>query len=342
MTTTAPHSSRFGATRLVVSLLLVLATVVLAPAASPARSHASTAAAARVRLLTIPYVSHDGHHRTATLILPAWYGTNDNPPLPLVISPHGRGGSGHGNAKYWANMPAVGRFAVINPDGMGRRMKAFSYGYLGQIDDLARMPEIAMHALPWLHIDRTRIYALGSSMGGQETLLLVARHPHLLAGAAAMDSVADLALRYDQLVDLTCDATCMKRWGQPVGRVLQSNLRREVGGTPETDPAGYAARSGLDLAPQIAASRVPLQIWWSRDDHIVTDQQTQSGAMFKALRKIDRCAPVSEYVGHWAHSHEMRASSLLRFALAGFGLVSANPHRLPHSVTYVPAPSCSR
>jgi hypothetical protein len=179
-------------------------------------------------------------------------------------------------------------------------------------------------------------------MGGQETLLLVARHPHLLAGAAAMDSVADLALRYDQLVDLSCDATCMRRWGQPVGRVLQSNLRREVGGTPETDPAGYAARSGLDLAPQIAASRVPLQIWWSRDDHIVTDQQTQSGAMFKALRKIDRCAPVSEYVGHWAHSHEMRASSLLRFALAGFGLVSANPHRLPHSVTYVPAPSCSR
>jgi pimeloyl-ACP methyl ester carboxylesterase len=179
-------------------------------------------------------------------------------------------------------------------------------------------------------------------MGGQETLLLVARHPQLLAGAAAMDSVADLALRYRQLVDLSCDAACMQRWGQPVGRVLQSNLRREVGGTPQQDPAGYAARSGLDLAPQIAASGVPLQIWWSRDDKIVTDQKTQSGAMFRALRRLNPCAPVSEYVGAWAHSHEMRASSLLRFALAGFGLVSANPHRLPHSVTYVPAPSCSR
>jgi len=340
MTTAAPHISRSGASRRLPALLLVLVSVVFAPAAGSAPSHAAPAPG--VRLVTVPYVSHDGRHRTATLILPAWYGPNDNPPLPLVISPHGRGGSGHGNAKYWADMPAIGRFAVINPDGMGRRMKAFSYGYTGQIDDLARMPDIAVHALPWLRIDRTRIYALGSSMGGQETLLLVARHPHLLAGAAAMDSVADLALRYRQLVDLACDATCRQRWGQPVGRVLQSNLRREVGGTPEQDPAGYASRSGLDLAPQIAASGVPLQIWWSRDDKIVTDQQTQSGAMFKALRRIAPCAPVSEVVGHWAHSHEMRASSLLRFALAGFGLVSANPHRLPHSVTYVPAPGCSQ
>ncbi len=58
------------------------------------------------------------------------------------------------------------------------------------------MPDFATKALPWLRIDRSRIYALGSSMGGQETLLLVARHPDLLAGAAAMDSVTDLARRY--------------------------------------------------------------------------------------------------------------------------------------------------
>ena len=33
-------------------------------------------------------------------------------------------------------------------------------------------------------------------MGGQETLLLVARHPHLLAGAAAFDPATDMARRY--------------------------------------------------------------------------------------------------------------------------------------------------
>ena len=38
---------------------------------------------------------------------------------------------------------ACGRgFAVISPDGMGRRLERLSYGYAGQIDDLARMPEL--------------------------------------------------------------------------------------------------------------------------------------------------------------------------------------------------------
>ena len=341
MTTAAPHISRFAALRLVLGLLvLAVASVALVPAATAHTGRPASANA--VRLWTIHYTAANGSDRLATVVLPAWYGPENNPPLPLVISPHGRGGSGHGNAKYWGTMPAVGRFAVINPDGMGRKMKAFSYGYEGQIDDLAKMPEFAMHALPWLRIDRTRIFALGSSMGGQETLLLVARHPGLLAGAAAMDSVTNLSLRYHQLLDLACDQKCMKRWGQPVGRVLQSNLRREVGGSPEQAPAAYAARSGLSLAPEIASSGVPLQIWWSHNDKIVTDQQTQSGAMFDRLRELNRCAPVSEYVGHWAHSHEMRASQLLPVALAGFGLLPARDKHLPRDVHYTPAPSCSR
>jgi pimeloyl-ACP methyl ester carboxylesterase len=98
------------------------------------------------------------------------------------------------------------------------------------------MPEFATKALPWLRIDRSRIYALGSSMGGQETLLLVARHPELLAGAAAMDSVTDLALRYRQLLDLGCNARCLEQNGKPLGEVLQDAMSREVGGTPETAP----------------------------------------------------------------------------------------------------------
>ena len=87
---------------------------------------------------------------------------------------------------------------------------------------------------------------------------------------------------------------------------------------------------------------MPLQIWWSLDDQIVTDQQTQSGATFDRIRQLNRCAPVSEYVGHWAHSHEMRASELLPIALAGFGLLPADTKQLPDDVQYNPAPSCSR
>ena len=46
-------------------------------------------------------------------------------------------------------------------------MPYHSWGYRGQIDDLARMPSIAHGALPWLRIDPQRVYAVGGSMGGQ-------------------------------------------------------------------------------------------------------------------------------------------------------------------------------
>ena len=57
-------------------------------------------------------------------------------------------------------------------------------------------------------------------MGGQETLLLVARHPGMLAGAAAFDADANLARRYRDFPLLR------------YGRFLQWAVRREVGGTP--------------------------------------------------------------------------------------------------------------
>ena len=303
-------------------------------------NRASHALIENVRTWTIHYRSHSGADQLAYVVLPAWYGPSNNPPLPVVISPHGRGASGLSNAAFFDRLPAVGRFAVISPDGMGQRLKNFSYGAPGQIDDLARMPEVATAALPWLRLDSSRIYALGSSMGGQETLLLVARHPHLLAGAAALDSVTDLARRYRQLPQLPCAKSCFERWGKPYGAVLQSTLAREVGGSPQDSLVDYATRSGLSQAREIAGSGVPLQIWWSTEDRIVWDQEHQSQALYEELLRIDRCAPVSAYVGSWAHSREMRASELLPVALSGFGVLPAGARELPSSVRHAPAARC--
>ena len=58
------------------------------------------------------------------------------------------------------------------------------------------MPRILEHRLRWLRVERHGIYAIGSSMGGQETLLLDALHPHLLAGAVALDSATNMAARW--------------------------------------------------------------------------------------------------------------------------------------------------
>jgi pimeloyl-ACP methyl ester carboxylesterase len=294
----------------------VIASVVLATAPG-----SSATVEDAVRVWRISYSAHNGVARPAYVVLPAWYGPERNPPLPVVISPHGRGGDGRSNAKFWGDLPAVGQFAVINPDGMGRRFERFSYGYSGQIDDLARMPNIAVRALPWLHLDRERVYALGTSMGGQETLLLVARHPRLLAGAVAMDSVTDLARRYDQLPGVPCNAACLERWGTPFGRVLQATLLKEVGGAPADRRLAYAARSARSQARRIADSGVPLQLWWSSGDQIVFDQEHQSAALARDLRRLSHCTPVVTYAGTWRHSQAMWAGSLLPVALAGLGLI---------------------
>jgi poly(3-hydroxybutyrate) depolymerase len=192
-----------------------------------------------VRAWSIAYPAHDGLIRRAFVVLPRWYGPGRNPRIPLIISPHGRGVSARANVRRWGNLPALGTFATVNPEGQGRKLALFSWGDPGEIADLARMPRIAERALPWLWIERHRVYAFGGSMGGQETLLLVARFPHLLAGAAAFDAPTNLA-------------ACYRAFGRlKFGDGLRSLARLEIGGTPATDGRAYTIRSPLARARRI-------------------------------------------------------------------------------------------
>ena len=143
----------------------------------------------RVRPWLVQYLAWDGQTaRQAVVVLPAAWSPSTPPPaaVPLLISPHGRNNFGWNNAViYWQELPADGQFALICPDGLERAHdpesdpfdeppsspSLFTYGYPGHVDDLARMPSIVEETLPWLPIDMERIYVLGSSMGGQETLL---------------------------------------------------------------------------------------------------------------------------------------------------------------------------
>jgi poly(3-hydroxybutyrate) depolymerase len=267
-----------------------------------------------VRIWPIHYRTHDGRSRRAYVVLPRWYGPHDHPPLPLVISPHGRGVPAIDNVHVWGNLPAVGRFALVNPEGQGRRLTLYAWGDPGDIRDLAAMPKLIRHRLPWLRIDPNRIYAFGGSMGGQETLLLVARYPRLLAGAAAFDAPTNMKARYYAFPEL--------RFGES----LQDRARIEIGGTPLTDPRGYAIRSPADWARRIAFSGVPLQIWWSKVDRIVTGQAHQSGALYRSILRLNPAAPVEQFVGTWKHTAEMRAATRLPLALRLFGLMPPAEH----------------
>jgi pimeloyl-ACP methyl ester carboxylesterase len=279
-------------------------------------------ASGTVRQFGLRYRAHNGLPRPAVLLLPSEYGPeNPPPPLPLVISPHGRGIRAITNAEWWRDLPARGGFAVVCPGGMGRRLPLHSWGWRGQISDLARMPSILRATMPWLRVDLRRIYAVGGSMGGQETLLLLARHPGLLAGAAAFDSVTNMALRYRNFLRVPCNAGCRRTWNGSIGRSLQSLARQEVGGTPATRPLAYSERSPATYARTIAASCVPLQLWWSVKDRIVADQQRQSAALFRRIAELNPGAPVTAFVGAWNHSAEMQAGTRLPAALVAFGLL---------------------
>jgi pimeloyl-ACP methyl ester carboxylesterase len=295
-------------------LFLALAACVLASAVPGTAS-----AASRIHVWTIHYRAHDGTRRAAYVVLPSWYGPHKHPRSPLVISPHGRGLTGRANMRLWGALPARGGFAVVNPDGLS----SYSWGSAGQIDDLANMPRILQLTLPWLKIDRRRIYAFGGSMGGQETLLLLARHPRLLAGAAAFDAVADFGLQYRNFGRLSCEKRCLQLWRGPLGKSMQELARRELGGSPVDAPRAYAARSPIAFARRIAHSCVPLQLWWSTADRIVTEQDRQSARLYRALIALNPDAPVEPIIGTWAHSAEMQSTTQLPSALTRFGLLPA-------------------
>lgn len=284
----------------------ILALLLAPPASAHARSGESL-----VRVWPIRYIAHDGRTRRAWVVLPRWYGPGHDPPIPLVISPHGRGVQAIDNVRVWGNLPARGDFAVVNPEGQGRRLALYAWGDPGDVHDLADMPRIVEQHLPWLHVDSRRVFAFGGSMGGQETLLLVAHYPQVLAGAAAFDAPTDMRMRYYEFPRLR------------YGHWLQNRARVEIGGTPRTDPRGYEMRSPDDWAKRIAFSGVPLQIWWSTRDRIVVDQRHESGRLYAEIKRLNPKAPVVEFVGRWRHTKEMRASTRLPFALRLFGLMPA-------------------
>lgn len=311
---------------------------------------------------TVKYLAWDGvTARQAIVVLPLAWGPKHHPhPLPLVISPHGRNNHALNNARgYWQNLPAAGPFALVCPDGLARAHSAktdpedappnpslFTYGNVGHVHDLARMPQIVEATLPWLELELTKIYVLGSSMGGQETLLLAARYPKALAGghgrlagAAAFDAPCDLAVQCGYLTNHRSDvaADMIEEVGTHPASVAGWNLdaryfnrkaRRQetIGSLLARLPKSQAAwneRSALRFARTLASLPFPLRLYWSTEDIVVGNQERdQTGKLYAAIEKIAPRANVTPIRGQWAHSHEFFPGKQLGAALAAFGLIS--------------------
>ncbi len=302
-----------------------------AAAATPsATARGGAPALLPVRRVRFAYRTHDGRTSYAIVLLPGWWGAARHPALPLIISPHGRNTAPESTARRWRDLPTRGGFAVVLPAGWGRVLQLDSWGYPGQIADLARMPKLVERAVPGFRSLRTRLYAVGESMGGQEVLLLLAREPHMFAGVIAFDPAVDMTSRYYAFPSL------------PAGAATQRKALQEIGGTPQQVPRAYAARSPITDVRRIAFSGVPLQIWWSIADKVIVDQASQAGRLYQEIKLANPSAPVSPYVGRWAHTAEGIADTQLPDALARIGLLPAtwlvnDPLRLHHGPHAVPA-----
>ena len=243
--------------------------------------------------MDVTYTAWNGVPLAATLVLPLDYSPETATPLPCVVQPHGRGSRPRYAAALWGDLPTRYGFAVICPDAMGRDGTGNSWAVPGQIEDLIAMPDTVEAAVPWVKFDRRRLYLIGSSMGGQEALVAVARAPDRFAAVAAYDGAADLAARYR-------DMGAARRFKD------QAKLRHELQGTPVQRPFGYAQRSPLSFCQTLVTCGVPLRVVWSTADQVVIrGGLTQFGRLCRRLRLLAPAVPLTEVITALPHGQAM-------------------------------------
>jgi pimeloyl-ACP methyl ester carboxylesterase len=313
------------------------------------------------RVVTFPYLAWDNKtFMNATLLLPP--NATMTTILPLIVSPHGRNVLGHANCvHYWQYAPVLSPgFAVLCPDGMGRAHNdhsdpfneppsnpgLFSYAYAGHLNDLLGLPLLLSK---WVLVDRKRIFVMGSSMGGLETLMLAVKGGvsgiYSFAGAAAFDSPCDLVVQASYLTRdefhkeaLTAVREMLAEVGHSPTDTIGWNVSRsyfdrklnrvvtidEMLHLLRTLQAPWDARAPLSHVEQLSRLAFPLRIYWSRNDTVVGNQERdQSGKLFRTIISLNPKTDVSQVVGNWEHSTEFHPQLELGDALLFFGLINS-------------------
>jgi pimeloyl-ACP methyl ester carboxylesterase len=234
----------------------------------------------------------DGSIQHGMLSLPA---SPTDGPLPLILAPHPFGWSVeedyHGGCvglqaaehRGWRGVPSELGVAVIQPDGHHRAVERCSLGYEGVWVDAPAWLAATDAIVP---VDRSRVYACGLSMGGQESLLIAGHQPGMIAAVFVFNPVVDAAAWHDDLA--RTPSAALRAEGS------ERLIAEEVGGTPADAPAAYARRSAFSVLPALTA--IPISIWWSPLDLVVPRQAECHGKrLFDELRRLDPNAPVTEH-----------------------------------------------
>jgi pimeloyl-ACP methyl ester carboxylesterase len=174
---------------------------------------------------------------------------------------------------------------------------------------MADLPRIVQARLPYLEYDPNRVYAAGDSMGGQETLMLVARRPDLFAAAVAADPVTNFLRRWYEF------PISGESWHE------QAAATREVGATPRRARWLYVRRSPIFFARTFAFADVPIELWWNPHDTVVIrESRAQAGTFYRAVKELNPRAPVfarlDDDVHGWAFKFDHELPAMIRFLLA--------------------------
>jgi len=229
--------------------------------------------------------------------------TND--PLPLVLAPHpitwtaeqdyhgGLEGLKRGYHPGWRGVAARYGIIIAMPHGHHRRIELCSLASPEQIDDMVFLVDhLAAEGYP---VDRSRVYACGLSMGGQEALVAAGRNPDRFAAVVAFNPIVDLAAWQQDLAISPVEE--IREFG------TAQKIVDEVDGLPEEVPEDYAARSAITYAKQLA--HVPILLYWTAHDLVVPHQlERHSYRLYQAIKDRSRTAPIAEYE-HTA-SHALR------------------------------------
>jgi hypothetical protein len=202
--------------------------------------------------------------------------------------PHGRGITARDNLHFWGGSPAFGPFAVVSPEGQGRVLGRYSWGWSGRdrrpgADAFDRRTAVSVAA----HRPARASTRSEAAWGRQEALLLVAQHPALLAGAAALDADTNMAARYYAFRQLRD------------GLRLQALAGKKIGGTPASAPRAYALRSPLHWhARDRPVGRSPAHLVEpARPDRPRPARRV--GSPLRLIRRLHPRAEVTQYVGDW-------------------------------------------
>lgn len=231
-------------------------------------------------------------------------------PTPLILAPHPAGWTAdedfHGGAfdtvaphPGWYGVAERYGVTVVAPVTYGANVPLLSLGYGPSLDDTVRAIEALRAA--GVHVDEERAYACGLSMGGQETLLLIARNPGLFAAGFAFNPVIDVQAWYD---DFAASPYYPELAGDDPALALDALIRAELGGPPSDHLAASRERSPISFPEML--TKTPLMLYWSHLDDIVPHQATrQTKRMYDEIKRLDPTAPVAEYNHTWSHGYSL-------------------------------------